>query len=203
MNTTFRRFFKYSTLWLAVLFLIGGVLACQAVTGSPTTLPTVSLTQPSVSPAPFSAGPIFGTPLEAKNALHSGAKMLEELAEESYNEKEFVVGQVYTYTIHLDQEEDILWNFGYLATNEVLLSDNLQHIEFKNYLNDAIVDNSKFYTFTFTNGNETAQISDVLLRHWPTGTTTLKSLVIFKELVNNGERDYSAGVITFIYKVIR
>ncbi len=202
MNTILHRLFKHSTLWLAVLSLVVSTLACNAI--APVLSATATTTSQSQSTA-FTSGPIFGTPLEAKNTLGSGKiATLDELAEERYTENDMTVGQSYTYTIHLDQEQDALWGYGWQATTQAILDDNLSHIAFEYYLNDDIVDNNKFYSTTMpTDNNHIAQMFLALLRHWPSGVTTLKILVTFKEPINDGERDYSPGVITLIYKVTR
>jgi len=214
------------TLLVGVLAL--PLLACSTVTSlinraqptatptpapvaQPTSLPT-ELSPPSASATPsiqqpflVEGGPVVGTRRETGIALLRRTSILEALAREQYTSDDLVeVGRTFTYTVALEDEEQLLWLFGWCATTAAKLEENLRDMQLDFNVNGTSVPLDQFeVTGGQSADNLECRYYVATVYDWPEGTTTLQTMVTFLVEVDDGLSDYPPGTQTFIYTVIR
>jgi len=224
--------FRSIGLWVTFLALL--TLSCQAVTGlvagKPTAAPLrpTSTEAPAAKPAPTerpqarptaatpppasgAEAPTLGTLDETKTAVEAHPdSVLEALANERYTSSDLAqMNKTFPFTIDLAGDNPALWEFGWCATTQAILADNLKHITPQFIMNDAPVDIGKFYAFdsqsTDSQTNQSIQCHTyaVVVTHWPQGESKLQTVVTFDAKLNDGMSDYEAGSQTFDYTVTR
>ncbi len=213
-------------LWLALAALLA--LGCQTVTRlyAP---PTPTLPPPPQPTAPLpaatragsratatplalptlpsdSAVPLLGTPAEAQKALaDSSSIFLEMLAPESYTDAELAeMNRTFSFTIVLGQEQPLLWQYGWCATTQAILKQNLQLMSVAFEMNGAPVPEDQSYAYdSQSSGNLECHSYVALVYNWPKGKTSLQTTVTFDAKLNDGMSDYGPGQQTFAYTVTR
>lgn len=143
--------------------------------------------------------PKFASKEDAEDAFTSfSAPFLTELAAESYDEI-FVAGETYTYTIELEESEDVLWLNGWCADTEEIMEQNMEHIVYEFTMNgediplDAFIEDSSYYSM--------CTLYYALLTDWPDGEHLLTKSVTFTEEVDDGMDVYPEGTYLVEYYV--
>ncbi|MBN1538285.1 MAG: hypothetical protein JW908_16225 [Anaerolineales bacterium] len=132
----------------------------------------------------------------------SSAYTLEELAREQYSDAEFSqMDRVFTYTVALPQSQDVIWSWGWCATTQDILDDNIEHIEISLSLNGEDVSLDDFASFEGENNGQFCRFYYTLLSDWPAGQHSLQTIATFTEPINDGSLDYPAGTQTFQFDV--
>ncbi|MBL8057654.1 MAG: hypothetical protein JNK29_13205 [Anaerolineales bacterium] len=146
----------------------------------------------------------LGTPAEAEAALQAGTAFLEDLARESYDTDQLSqAGQVYTYTIALRQDEDLIWMNGWCATTDAILRQNFQNITLTFTLDGEPVDGQDLALFEGPAGDMVCRMYYTVVSNWPAGPTRLENVVTFKREIDDGQSKYPAGTHRYVYIVSR
>ena len=156
----------------------------------------------------FVAGAKLSTPDETKTALSGGnpPQTLETLATEQYTDSELQqMNHTFPYTIQLSGEQPVLWTWGWCATTQDILNQNLQHITVAFSMNGQPVPLDQFYVSdsqgTDAQGNTLPCHSwATVASNWPP-VSALQTVVTFDAKINDGMNDYPAGNQTFVYAV--
>ena len=168
---------------------------------------------PTAGPAtavPSSNTPTLGTLAESKQALADHPdSVLEALANEQYSSAQMEqMNRTFVYTIDLSAEQPVLWEYGWCATTQAILQQNLQNMSVAFALNDQPIPISQFYAYDSQSAgtsNSTLECHSyvAMLSHWPQGATTLQTVVTFSTKINDGISDYAPGKQTFAYTVTK
>lgn len=209
---------RYPLLALAVALLAS--LACATVT-------RLAQRQPLLTPAPpptataepgaaedaggqgpleIEGGPTLGAPRETRIAISERkTRDLGGLTNESYTEEEVQqVGETFTYTAKLNQDEPLFWGYTWCATTLDILQANLEKMKIEVSVNGAPVALDQFYDVQFQNDqNLFCQAYVTVIYNWPAGKTGLGIKITYTELVNDGLGDYPEGTQMFEYEVTR
>lgn len=205
---------------LGVALALIASLACATVTRLTTGMsqdstPTPSATAvlPGDSPSPddqtpfqVEGGPTIGTPRETRIAIaEQQTRGLDELTTETYTETELQqVGETFTYTAQLDQDEPLFWGYTWCATTPEILQDNLEKMTIEAAVDGVSIPLDQFYAVQFQNSDGLyCQGFVTLAYNWPEGKTNLEFTITYTELVNDGLADYPAGAQMFVYEVTR
>ena len=201
---------------IAVMALALATLACNALASrfqpaqppapqGPT--PTPGAPEPTPGPAGQSPlkigdGPTIGAPRETRVAVEEQTQILEQLAEEQYDQDALaVVGETFTFTIQLDESKRLLWVFGWCAASADLVEQNLQGMTVEFSVNGTPVDLGQFHVVDGQSGDLPCRYYLAVVYDWPSGPTQLEVRVTFNELVNDGLSEYPSGSQWFIYDV--
>ncbi len=148
-----------------------------------------------------SGPPKVASAAEAEAGVTS-AQPIEELAREQYTSAELSqMDSVFTYTIALDKSQDMLWSWGWCATSNEILKDNIEHITVKMTLDGEEIALDTFATFEGENSGQFCRFYYTLLSDWPAGQHGVQTLVTFDDPINDGTADYPTGSQTFQYNV--
>jgi hypothetical protein len=174
----------------------------------PTQLQGLMPTMPSVQG--LFGGATLSSPADTETALSNTTppKTLEALATEKYSDKEMqLMNHTLPYTVKLSGEQPVLWMWGWCATTQDILTQNLQHIKLSFSMNAQAVSLDQFYAFdsptTDSQGN-TLQCHNwaTVASNWPPAVE-LQTVATFDAKINDGMNDYAAGTQTDIYVVTR
>ena len=153
-------------------------------------------------------GAKLSSPADTKTAL-SGSnppKALEALATEQYTDTQLQqMNHTFPYTVQLTGEQPVLWWWGWCATTQDILNQNLQHITVAFSMNGLPVPLDQFYAYdsqvTDAQGNTLPCHSwATVASGWPPAVA-LQTVVTFDAKINDGMNDYPAGNQTFVYAV--
>lgn len=126
----------------------------------------------------------------------------EELARERYTDAELSqMDSVLTYTIALQESQDIIWSWGWCAATQEILKENFEHIDISLTLDGETVPLDDFASFEGDNSGQFCRFYFTLLSDWPEGEHSVQTVVTFKDPINDGAADYPAGSQTFQYDV--
>lgn len=147
----------------------------------------------------------FAEAKEAQAEAEAGARLLEELAPETYDPAELSQpGQTYTYTVNLRRVEPLIWSNGWCATSQTILEENFRSISLAFTANGEAVDEN---SIVVVDGQPSADLFCrtfyVVVTNWPTGETILENKVTFARRINDGMDNYAAGTHTYRYVVTR
>jgi C-terminal processing protease CtpA/Prc len=161
-----------------------------------------ALSQPQGVGVVPSAPPKIGDAAAVSDALNNGVKQLEELAKEQYSVDDLVkMDQTFTYTIALNESQDLLWAWGWCAVDQATLEQNLNIIQLDFSLagNKVLID--QFQKLDYDSGNQKCAAYITVLSDWQAGENHLSTFVTFTAPVNDGRADYPAGTQVFDYTV--
>jgi hypothetical protein len=144
--------------------------------------------------------PRIGSILESQTALAAGVPWLQELAEEEYDETS-QAGETYTYTISLDESQDLLWVYGWCATTKELLKENWEQITVDSTINRQEVPLSRFAVLDVGSEGEECRLYYALVTDWPEGKHTLINEVTFDQEIFDGTDTFEAGTHYYQYEV--
>lgn len=201
--------------WLSfasLLALAGALLACDTLTRlgalpQPTATATAAATTAPASDGTslhIEAGPIIGSPRETRVAVAEQVSLLEHLAQERYDAAALAeVGRTFTYTVTLDEEQDLLWAYGWCATTQALLEQNLEDMTLDFSVNGTVVDIRQFEILGDSPNGGACLYFAAVVYAWPQGATRLEVKVTYEARINDGTSDYAPGSQTFVYIVNR
>lgn len=203
--------------WLSVSALALSSLACNMLTsrlgatpapgGNPprATAPAATAPPAGQGALPIKGGPAIGSPRETRIAIQGGTDaptILEQLAEETYSSEELAqVGETFNFTIALPQNEQVLWVYGWCATSQELVDQNLENMRLDFTVNGTGVALEQFYMVESQSGDLPCRTYAAVVYDWPRGETTLETVVTFQQTVNDGMADYPPGTQSFVYTV--
>jgi C-terminal processing protease CtpA/Prc len=161
---------------------------------------------------PASAGvipnsdPIFSDPAEVQKIYNEGkVGYLEQYAKEKYSNT-LETGKVFPYTIVLQESTPMVWGFGWCATSQEILEQNLSQIVMNFTLNGKVVPVDKIaavdQNVKDANGNNIwCRTAAMVPDQWPSGEHHLETEITFKSKINDGMTNYPAGAIKNEYTV--
>ena len=145
---------------------------------------------------------MIGSPRETRVALSEQVSELSQLAPEQYDAEALAqVGRTFTYTVSLDEIQELIWVYGWCATTRNILEQNLEHMTIEFLANDTVVDARQLYVFDGQSQDLECRFHTAVVYDWPTGTTTLETHVTFNEKINDGLSDYPEGAQILLYTV--
>ncbi len=128
--------------------------------------------------------------------------LLQSLAPEQYTEEDFAKPGTLTFTAVVTNEKPVYFNYGWCATDEATLQQNVEHIVVSLFLNGGELGGNVVHNLSFQSSNELVCADfGVLLSNWEPGEYELKAVAAFDEKINDGLDDYNAGDYIFIYNV--
>lgn len=177
----------------------------RTATATPTPAATpagrATATQPG---AALPAGLRLGEPAEAEAALQAGAAFLEDRARESYEPDTLSqAGQVYSYTITLRRDEELIWMNGWCATTDAILRQNYQDITITFEVDGEPLEVGQLAVFEGPAGDMVCRMYYTVVSNWPAGETRLENVVTFRRQINDGQGVYPAGAHRYVYVVNR
>jgi len=145
---------------------------------------------------------VIGSPRETRIAISEQTRVLDALAPEEYSDEALAqVGETFTYTVTLDRNEKLIWVYGWCATTQAILEQNLERMTFDFSVNGTPVDARQFQVFDGQADDLECRSYTAVVYDWPTGTTTLETKVTYDEKINDGLADYPEGSQAFVYTV--
>ncbi|PWH17174.1 MAG: peptidase S41 [Anaerolineae bacterium] len=149
-----------------------------------------------------SAPPKVGDAARVEQALSRNPKQLEELARESYNEKDLAqVNRTFPYTIVLNKSQDLFWAWGWCAKDAATLTQNLNKIKLTFLLEGKEIPLEQFQRLNYESGGQQCAVYLTVLYDWPGGEHHLTTKVTFTAPVNDGVLNYPRGEQIFEYTV--
>jgi C-terminal processing protease CtpA/Prc len=161
-----------------------------------------ALSQPQgVGVAP-TAPPKIGDAAAVNDALNNNVQQLEQLAKEQYSTSDLMVmNQTFTYTIALNNPQDLFWAWGWCAKDQATLDQNLKDIQLEFSLAGEAVPLDQFQKLDYTSGGQNCTAYITVLSDWQAGENHLSTTVTFTASINDGTADYPAGEQVFDYTV--
>ena len=183
--------------------------------------------RPPTPNAPPTPTPVLADPVHVPD-LMKDAKLLDQLAIEKYGFEDLnQVGNTSTYTVNLDNQQNVVWGYGWCAKNETILRENLRTVSLQFAINGVRMSEQEFYVLErtipvsllkrpppqnlwvrllrFAEGwfSPTYVCNYLLavLYAWPKGTTILESKAILDAPINDGYAAFPRGVITVVHNV--
>ena len=148
--------------------------------------------------------PVMETDMEAMIETLQGGEWvsLEALAEEQYTDEDYDKPGTLTYTVSIDDDRPVFFNYGWCTTTKEILQQNFEHIEVQLSINGEELDEDVIHPVTITRPDGYVCLSlGTLLSDWPPGEYELEALATFEEKINDGAADFDAGDYKFVYKV--
>lgn len=194
------------------LFLQG--TGVQPTVRVPVTLENVTSTEDiilkfaeSVVLLPLGAGMEPSSPpkLEIDNALAEskllgGTELLESKARESYQTLDYAVPGTFTYTISLEESQDLIWAYGWCASPEMFVQ-NWEQIKFQFFVEDRDIPVTSFFKYEYEpDTNQKCRYYYNVLSDWQAGENHLTIRSTFNQPINDGSVDYPAG--DWIYEYV-
>lgn len=169
------------------------------------------ITMPTLPALPLGAGATLSSPADTENILAGSSvpKTLEELSAQKYTDQQYQqMNHTFPFPVVLSSEQPALWQWGWCATTQDILDQNLKEISVAFSMNGQPVSLDQFYVFdsqsTDSQGNTLPCHNwATVASKWPKGATALQTVVTFADKINDGMNDYPAGKQTFIYAVMR
>lgn len=151
---------------------------------------------------PELGGIVFGSDREILAAMSSGeVAPLFALAAEEYSEEDYFQPGTLDYTVALPAGEPVLVVAGWCAVDWETLYANLEFIEPSMEFNGETIGTELRTALYFIPDQQPCVFSVALATSWPEGVHTVRTAVTLSDIVNDGERDYPAGVYEDIFTV--
>jgi C-terminal processing protease CtpA/Prc len=149
-----------------------------------------------------SGPPRLMTQDETKQAVQANTVSFEQKAREQYTNQDYLdVNKVFTFTVALDQSQDLLWTWGWCAKDQATLDDNLKKMGLKFTLDGQEVTLDKFLNQAGPSQGQQCASYTLGLTDWPAGEHHVDTAVTYKSKINDGQADYNPGVQTFNYAI--
>ena len=149
--------------------------------------------------------PSLGTITSSEIAFQDETPWLEDLAREIYPEDDVsIAGNVYTYTIPLNQSKDLIWLYPWCTSDQDRFEDNWSKIEVDFELNGTPIGLENFAVLEGVFSGSHCRAYYTLIKDWAPGEHILKTIVTFTAPINDGFRiaNYPAGTHLYEYHVI-
>jgi C-terminal processing protease CtpA/Prc len=139
---------------------------------------------------------------ETQAAVSGGVKQFEQLAREQYTNADYLdTNKTFTFTIALDKSQDLLWGWGWCASDTATLQSNLNDMDVKFTLDGQAVASDQFSKLDYSNQGQQCTAYLLGLTDWPGGEHHAVTTLTFKTKLNDGTYDYDPGTQTFDYGV--
>lgn len=148
-----------------------------------------------------SALPKIASASEADSALSSGANFLEDVAREKYEDADYAVPGVLTYTVVLSKSETLIWAYAWCAKDTTTLEQNFSQIDLKFSLGGRDIPADQFAIFNTPSGGLQCRLIYTALSDWKGGEHHLSTTATFKSKINDGTADYDPGDYVYEYRV--
>lgn len=149
-----------------------------------------------------SASPKLADVEIAKASLSKNLKQLEELAREKYGAADLAkMDTIFTYTIALNESQDLFWTWGWCAKDQPTLEQNLKNIKLAFTLNGEPVLLDQFLKQDSEYSGQKCTTYIAVLGDWSGGEHHLVSTITFTSKINDGSADYPAGKQVIEYTV--
>jgi len=149
-----------------------------------------------------SGPPHLMTITETQSAASAGIKQFEELAREQYTNADYLdVNKSFTFTITLDKSQELLWAWGWCASDTTTLQSNLSDMDIKFTLDGQDITPDQFLNIDYPNQGQQCTAFLLGLTDWPGGEHHAVTTLTFKNKLNDGTYDYDPGTQTFDYGV--
>ena len=127
---------------------------------------------------------------------------LASLAKEQYTDEDYAKPGTLTYTVTLEDNTAVYFNYGWCTTTEEILRQNFEHIAVRLYINEEQLGNDVVHNLSYNTADNLLCIDfGVLLSDWPPGKYKLEAIATFDQKINDGLADYNAGDYIFEYNV--
>lgn len=128
---------------------------------------------------------------------------LQSLAVESYTEEDYAGPGTLTFTVTVDNDKPVYFNYGWCATDEETLRQNFEHIDVKIYLSEGELGSDVVHNLSYSLPEDGLVCLDfgVLFSEWPVGEYRLRAVATFGEKINDGMADYDPGEYAFEYNI--
>jgi hypothetical protein len=149
------------------------------------------------------SGLVLGSKATTNKAIRANTDSLEARAQENYSADDLAqMDKTFPYTIALESKRQrLLWAWGWCTTSTAILNENYKHIKLEFSINGEAVDPASFFEFQQQGGGLFCKSYYIAAYNWPSGETTLQTVVTFDATINDGQADYPAGKQTFVYTV--
>jgi C-terminal processing protease CtpA/Prc len=144
--------------------------------------------------------PTLATPDEAFKLINQNIPLLEGKARERYDNPT-QVGQLYTYTIALDQSTPLAWMNGWCASSNEILQQNLEHIKIQFLLNGQEVPLEKMAKYEGPSNRAYCRIYFTILDNWSAGEHHLETKVRIDQAISDGSAETPQGLLDYAYTV--
>ena len=158
------------------------------------------LLRPAVAGVQPSGPPSIMSPAETHAALQQDIPFLEQLAPEEY-ENLRRAGEVYTYTVSLDDSKEVLWLHSSCAASEALSGSILDSMVLNLSVDGQPVPSDNFLSLHSEFNGQYCHYSLAGLQDWPRGEHLLLTQVTFNNEIDDGFQFYAAGTHVFEYRV--
>ena len=151
-----------------------------------------------------SAPPKMATPEETMKRLQEGTSpnMLEDEARETYTEDDMAeMGRTFTYTIPISSSQELMWAWGWCASDEDTLEQNFEHIAISFTLDGEEIPIENFASLDYAPNGQSCRAFFTILSDWTVGEHHLSSVMTIDAPINDGALDFPAGTQTFEYAV--
>ena len=127
---------------------------------------------------------------------------IASLAKEQYTEEDYAKPGTLTYTVTIEDNKPVYFNYGWCTTTEEILKQNFEHIAVRLYINEEQLGNDEVHNLSYSTADNLLCIDfGVLLSDWPPGEYKLEAIATFDQKINDGLSDYEAGDYIFQYNV--
>lgn len=125
---------------------------------------------------------------------------LQTLAPERYTAADFAKPGTLTFTPVVTNDTPVYFSYGWCASDVQTLTQNLQHITVKLYLDGRELGSDVVHNISYgmTNGQVCSDFG-VLMSDWPVGAYHLQAIATFDTTINDGMADYQPGDYIFEY----
>lgn len=148
-----------------------------------------------------SGPPKIATAEEAAQAI-AGATQFEELAREHYTNAQLAtMDSVFTYTIALQESQDLAGVWGWCATTGEILQENFKHITLKLIVDGEEVPIDTLAKIEAENSGQFCHYWYTVFSEWSAGQHRVQAIATLDAPINDGTADYPAGSLTFQYDV--
>jgi len=129
----------------------------------------------------------------AEEMLIGGADFLDEKAREVYESDQLEAVGTVTYTVALNRSTDHIWAYGWCASDDATLVQNLNQIRLSFVLNDQEVSPDLLHEFSYPAQGMSCRLVYAILTDWAPGEHHLSTTATFLTMINDGIAEYTPG----------
>ena len=148
-----------------------------------------------------SGPPTFDGGIALIDELNTGVEFLSDLPREQYSEEETGAPGTLSYTVVMNQSQDVIVGYFWCTTTNEILEDNWAKIEMAFELDGEAIPASEFSEETVASGSGPCKALSAKLSDWPAGEHSFLVETTFTAALNDGFGDYAAGVYRHEYTI--
>ncbi len=157
------------------------------------TAAVVALDKPRGAGVVPSGPPTFDGGITLIAELNNGVAFLIDLVREEYTAEETGVPGTLTYTVVMNQSQDVIVGYFWCTTTDEILADNWAKIEASFELDGVAIPASEFNEEAVPSGSGPCMALSAKLSEWPAGEHSFVADITFTAPLNDGFDDYAAG----------